>query len=465
MSLEVVILAAGKGTRMNSGLPKVLHRVGGRPMLDYVLLTALKLDPSRVHLVTGYDSEAIRNHIDHFAEGEGLDLSKLVWVKQEEQLGTGHAVSQATPHINDSAVVLVLYADVPLINSSTLQSLVEIADTKKIALLTVVAKDPTGYGRILRDADSRVTGIVEHNDCTSAQKELSEINTGIIAAPGDMLKRWLTKIDRQNAQDEYYLTDIVALGYAESIPITTVTPHSVEEVLGVNNLAELARVERACQARKAEELMISGVTIMDPTRVDIRGDVEIGAGSVLDINVVIEGPSRLGREVHVGPNSTIRGSVIGDQTRINENCVIEGANVGTGGIIGPFARLRPGTLLGDEVHVGNFVEVKNSKLENRVKANHLSYIGDATVGEASNVGAGMITCNYDGADKHHTEIGKNVFVGSDVQLVAPVTVGDNASIGAGSTITTDVPEGSLAVSRNRQRNISGWKRPVKKPAS
>jgi bifunctional UDP-N-acetylglucosamine pyrophosphorylase/glucosamine-1-phosphate N-acetyltransferase len=465
MSLEVVILAAGKGTRMKSGLPKVLHRVGGRPMLEHVLLTALKLDPSRIHVVSGCDSETIRDHFDHLAKNEGLDIGGLVWVKQEEQLGTGHAVIQAVPLIDDSAVVLVLYADVPLIDSSTLQSLVKIADEKQMALLTVTATDPTGYGRILRDADGQVTGIVEHKDCTSAQRKLSEVNTGIIAAPGDMLKRWVSKIDKQNAQGEYYLTDIVALGYAESITITTVTPRSVDEVLGVNNLADLARVERACQARKTEELMLSGVTIMDPTRVDIRGDVEIGPGSVLDINVVIEGPSRLGSEVHVGPNSTIRDSVIGDHTRIRENCVIEGANVGTGGIIGPFARLRPGTRLGNEVHIGNFVEVKNSELENGVKANHLSYIGDATVGEASNVGAGVITCNYDGADKHHTEIGKNVFVGSGVQLVAPVTVGDNASIGAGSIITTDVPEGSLAVSRNRQRNISGWKRPVKKPAS
>lgn len=451
--LEIIILAAGKGTRMRSELPKVLHEVGGKPLLGHVVDAAKALNPSAIHVVIGHGKDLVR---------AAFANDSISWIEQVEQNGTGDAVRQALPSVADGANVIMLTADVPLISTETLRQLADHMQAFPLALLTATVDDPTGLGRIVRDGDS-VVGIVEEKDCTVAQRAINEINSGIMCARAAELKTWLQNINNENAQGEYYLTDIVKLAYVDGNPIAALQPHHNWEVEGINSRAQLAAVERAYQRQRADQLMASGVTIIDPARIDIRGDVEIGTDTVLDVNTVIIGPSKIGSHVYIAPNCVITKSTIGDHSSVHPHSVLEDAQLGQHVNVGPFARLRPGTELGDTVRIGNFVETKNAKLEAGAKVNHLSYVGDATVGTNTNIGAGVITCNYDGANKHRTQIGNNVFVGSDSQLVAPVTIADGATIGAGSTITSDVGKDQLAISRTRQREIDNWQRPSKKP--
>lgn len=453
--IEVIVLAAGKGSRMQSALPKVLHQVAGKPLLGHVLDAARQLRPHKIHVVIGHAKEQL---LQAFAEPD------INWVEQAEQLGTGHAVQQAMPLVDATANVLMLTADVPLISANTLHDMTVHMEAYPLALLTAEVENPAGLGRILRNGDS-VVGIIEDKDCNAAQHHIKEINSGIMCARAADLNGWLKQLGKQNAQGEYYLTDIVDLAYQAGCPIAALQPRDNAEVQGINTRAQLAAVERAYQRLRAAELMASGVTIVDPTRIDIRGDVEIGQDTVLDINTIIIGPTKIGANVAVGPNCVIKACEIDDHSIIHATSVLEQAKIGQQVNIGPFARLRPGTVLADEVRIGNFVETKNAKFSQGAKANHLSYVGDATVGAHTNIGAGVITCNYDGANKHQTTIGADVFVGSDCQLVAPVSIGDGATIGAGSTITNAVGDKQLAVSRGRQRQIDGWQRPIKKPKS
>ncbi|MFT6407555.1 MAG: bifunctional UDP-N-acetylglucosamine pyrophosphorylase/glucosamine-1-phosphate N-acetyltransferase [Arenicella sp.] len=455
-SLHIVILAAGKGSRMRSELPKVLHKVAGKSLLGHVIDSALELKPEKIHVVVGHGKDLV---INAFAKHRSNNL--LNWVEQTEQLGTGHAVSQALPSIGDNTNVLMLTADVPLIKSITLASMVHAMSSSPLALLTALVSDPFGLGRITRDDSDAVTGIVEQKDASSEQRKINEINSGIICADKRQLVTWLGQISNDNAQQEFYLTDVVGLAYASGNPIMALHPDSNAEVMGINSRIQLAEVERLFQAQQAERLMNAGVTIIDPARIDIRGDVEIGSDSVIDVNVVLQGKVRVGRNVYIAPNCVITDSVLADNVIVHPNTVIEGAELGLAVNVGPFARLRPGTKLADNVKIGNFVETKNAQLDVGAKVNHLSYVGDATVGSNTNIGAGVITCNYDGANKHKTTIGKNVFVGSDSQLVAPVEIEDGATIGAGSTITAKVEANKLAISRGKQRQIDGWKRPTK----
>ena len=456
--LHIVILAAGKGSRMRSSLPKVLHKVAGKSLLAHVIDSALLLNPVQVHVVVGHGKELV---IDAFESHPQKAL--LTWVEQTKQLGTGHAVAQAIPNIGDNASVLMLTADVPLIKADTLLAMVESMASSALALLTAVVENPFGLGRILRDDTNAVIGIIEEKDASDSIRQVREINSGIICAHKDALLEWLNKVDNDNAQEEYYLTDVVGLAHASGASIATMQPQDNNEINGINSRSQLALVERLYQLEQAESLMASGVTIIDPARFDMRGDVTIGEDCIIDVNVVIEGPTTIGRNVEIGPNCVIQGSQIGDGATIYANTVIENSILGADVLIGPFARLRPGSNLADKVKIGNFVETKNAQLSEGVKVNHLSYVGDACVGENTNIGAGVITCNYDGANKHQTTIGSDVFVGSDCQLIAPVTVADNATIGAGSTITANVAEGELAISRSKQRKIADWQRPVKKP--
>ena len=459
-NLHIVILAAGKGSRMRSNLPKVLHKVAGKSLLGHVVDSALALSPTKIHVVVGHGKDAVMDaFVDH------AHSATLNWVEQAEQLGTGHAVSQALPFIEGDANVLMLTADVPLIKSSTLIAMVESMTAHPLALLTAIVDDPFGLGRITRDGTNAVTGIVEQKDASVAQQAIREINSGIICADKGHLKNWLINIDNQNAQKEFYLTDVVSLAYQSGSPIAALHPDSNAEVNGINSRVQLAEVERLFQRQKAMQLMAAGVTIIDPARIDIRGDVSIGQDTVIDVNVVLQGPLTIGAHVNIGPNCVISNSVIADNAEVHPNTVIESSELGEGVNVGPFARLRPGTKLAANVKIGNFVETKNVQLEAGAKVNHLSYVGDASVGENTNIGAGVITCNYDGAYKHKTTIGNNVFVGSDCQLVAPVTIEDGATIGAGSTITANVGENKLAISRSKQRQIDGWQRPVKAPRS
>ncbi len=438
---------------MHSDLPKVLHPLAGRPLIAHVLRTVAELAPDAIRIVYGHGGEALR---------AALTGESCRWVHQTERLGTGHAVGLALSDVDDTAHVLVLYGDVPLVRADTLRALISTdADPLRLSLLTARLEYPSGYGRILRDANGQVTGIVEERDATQSQRTVNEINTGILAAGAGHLKRWLAQVTNHNAQREYYLTDVVSIAGAEGAPIHTVHAPTNEEILGVNSREDLALLERIVQRRRANALMRRGVTIIDPARVDIRGDIDVGRDCVLDVNVVLEGSITLGDRVTVGPNNVIREASLGDDVTIHPNCVVEHAQIAGGCSIGPFARIRPGALLGREVHVGNFVEIKNSELAQGVKANHLSYVGDSTVGRNTNIGAGVITCNYDGAHKHRTEIGDDVFIGSNCQLVAPVKISDGATVGAGSTIVNDVPAQALAVSRARQRHISRWRRPKK----
>jgi bifunctional UDP-N-acetylglucosamine pyrophosphorylase/glucosamine-1-phosphate N-acetyltransferase len=449
--LNIVILAAGKGTRMHSEKPKVLHALAGKPLVQHVLDCAIALQPQQVCVVYGHGGEAVPQALRHYS---------AKFVIQEPQLGTGHAVQQAMPHLGGEGNTLVLFGDVPLIQQSTLHQMQQ-AGTG-LVLLTVNLGNPTGYGRIVRDAQGDVMGIVEEKDATPEQREIREVNTGVILVPTQALRNWLAKLGNNNAQGEYYLTDIVGMAVQQGIAVHTVQPAHEWEIHGINSKAQLAVLERTWQQVEAERLLAQGVTLADPARIDVRGKLNCGRDVEIDVGCIFEGEVRLGDNVRVGAYSVIRNATIGEGTSVAPYSHIDGSEIGDNCIIGPYARLRPGTRLHDEVHIGNFVEVKNSEIAQASKANHLSYIGDSTVGSRANIGAGTITCNYDGANKHRTVIGDDVFIGSATQLVAPVTVGKGAVIGAGSTITKDVPEGELTLSRSKQMTIKGWKHPTKK---
>ncbi len=453
--LEVIILAAGKGTRMRSSLPKVLHPLAGKPMLLHVLQTAAWLKPKKIHVVVGHGSDQVQAAVDQ----SGLSAS-INWVEQKQQNGTGHAVAQAMPSVAKNAVVLVMAGDVPLIQADTLKDLTKVETG--IHLLTIDLPQPHGFGRIIRQDDGHVCAIVEEKDASEAQRAISEINTGLMAMPAAQLKDWLSHLDNNNAQGEYYLTDVIALAHADKQVVTAVVTDKQDEVTGINSRAELAQLERAYQLQLAHHYMAQGVSFADPARVDFRGDCAFGQDVHVDVNVVFAGEVRIGADVHIGPNTVITDSVIEDGCVVEANCVIEKAVLNHNCTVGPFARLRPETVLQQGARIGNFVEIKKSTIGVGSKVNHLSYVGDSEVGENVNIGAGVITCNYDGANKHQTIIGDNVFVGSDCQLVAPVTIATGATIGAGSTIVKDVKAGQLALSRSAQRAIEGWQRPSKR---
>ncbi|MBL4611018.1 MAG: bifunctional UDP-N-acetylglucosamine diphosphorylase/glucosamine-1-phosphate N-acetyltransferase GlmU [Pseudomonas sp.] len=453
MILDIVILAAGQGTRMRSALPKVLHPVAGKSMLGHVIDCARSLSPRHIHVVIGHGAEKVR---------ETLAADDLNWVVQSEQLGTGHAVAQALPHTGGAEQILVLYGDVPLLRSSTLQRLSTQAGSDTLGLLTVTMDDPTGYGRIVRNPAGEVQAIVEQKDASAEHLLITEANTGIMALPGAHAGTWLNSLSNDNAQGEYYLTDVVALAVKGRTGIEVAQPDDEVEVMGANNRQQLAVLERAIQAREALRLMAEGVTLADPARLDVRGTVVVGRDIFLDINVVLEGQVTIEDDVEIGAHCVIRNSVIRKGSVIKAFSHLDGAEVGEGCDVGPYARLRPGTLLGRGAKVGNFVETKKAEIGAGSKINHLSYVGDAVVGGQVNIGAGTITCNYDGVNKFVTRIGDNVFIGSNTALVAPVSVGAGATTGAGSTITQDVPAGALAVGRSRQRSIENWQRPQKK---
>lgn len=457
MNTDVIVLAAGKGTRMYSDQPKVLHTLGGKPMLSHVLDAATAIDAETIHLVTGFQSDQVKSYYSSDPVS-----ANIRWVEQTEQLGTGHAVMQAAPEIDDNKTVLVLYGDVPLISAETLRKLLSQAQTSGIAVLTLVTGQPFGLGRIIRDDRSRITAIVEEKDASDEQKQINEINTGIMAFNAGRLKQWLAALNTNNAQGEYYLTDTVAIACKQGLTVSSLQTRDEAEVQGVNHRLQLAELERTYQLRLAKDLALQGVTVRDLSRLDVRGTLDIGRDVCLDINVLLQGHNRIGNRVNIGPNVTLIDSDIGDDCVILANSHIEGAKIRDACSVGPFARLRPGTELASRAKIGNFVEVKKSVIGEGSKVNHLSYIGDATLAENVNIGAGTITCNYDGVNKHKTEISSGVFVGSNTALVAPVSIGRDATIGAGSVITRNVADEELAVARGKQNNISGWKRPVKK---
>jgi bifunctional UDP-N-acetylglucosamine pyrophosphorylase/glucosamine-1-phosphate N-acetyltransferase len=451
--MEVVILAAGLGKRMRSTLPKVLQPLAGRPLLAHVLASARAFGARRICVVHGHAGDEVKAR---------FNAPDIVWAEQDRQIGTGHAVRQALPFLTDGGVTAVLYGDVPLIAPGTLERLAVAAGTARLALLTVELDDPTGYGRILRSADGRVERIVEEKDASAAQRAVREVNTGILVAPVARLRDWLGRTGNDNAQGEYYLTDIVGLAVDDGVEIVTVAPVTgVEETLGVNSKPQLAVLERAYQAAMAKRLMEDGVTLIDPARFDVRGELICGQDVEIDVNCVFEGHVELADGVKVGANCVLKDCTIGPETWIAPFSHLEQTTTGAACRIGPYARTRPGTALGDAVHVGNFVEIKNSVLADHSKANHLAYIGDADVGARVNIGAGTITCNYDGANKFRTVIEDDAFIGSDTQLVAPVRVGRGATLGAGTTLTKDAPPEALTVSRTRQQSIAGWRRPAK----
>ena len=452
MNLHVVILAAGQGTRMRSKLPKVLHPVAGKPMLGHVIDCARSLSPTRIHVVIGHGAELVR---------EQLAAEDIHWVLQTEQLGTGHAVAQALPGTEGADQVLVLYGDVPLLRAETLAQLSSQAGAQALGMLTVALADPTGYGRILRNEAGEVQAIVEQKDASAEQLRIREGNTGIMALPGKHAARWLGSLSNQNAQGEYYLTDVVAMAVAEQIPVEVAHAVDEYEVLGANNRVQLAVLEAEYRRRQAERLMTEGVSLADPARIDVRGDVRVGRDISIDINVVLEGWVVIEDDVIIESNCVLRDCHIGAGSHIKAFSHIDGAELATGCDVGPYARLRPGTRLQAGAKIGNFVETKKADIGAGAKVNHLSYIGDAVVGPDVNIGAGTITCNYDGVNKHQTTIEEGAFIGTNTALVAPVTIGARATTAAGSTITTNVPADTLAVSRARQRNIEGWKRPTK----
>ncbi len=453
MKLEVIILAAGQGTRMRSALPKVLHPLAGKAMVHHVIDTASALNAAAIHTVIGHGAEKVQQHLQHLP---------IRWALQEKQLGTGHAVAQAMPAVSDDSVVLVLYGDVPLVKTQTLQKLLAEVNDKQIALLTVTLDDPTGYGRILRDAQNRIVAIVEQKDATEEQRNIREGNTGILAVPAKLMKQWLPQLSANNAQGEYYLTDIIGLAVQQGIAVVSQQPQSSQEVQGVNNRLQLAELERHHQKSIAEQLMTDGVTLADPARIDVRGTLKTGRDIFIDINCVFEGNVTLGDNVRIGPHCVIRNATIASDVDIESHSLIDESVVGVKAHIGPFARLRPGTELAAKAKVGNFVETKKTYIGEGSKVNHLTYVGDCTIGVDANVGAGTITCNYDGVNKFKTQIGDGAFIGSNSSLVAPVSIGKNATVGAGSVVTENVPDEQLAVARGRQKNIEGWQRPTKK---
>ncbi len=452
--LDIIILAAGQGTRMKSRLPKILHHIGGRPLVMHVIETAKRLTPNECHVVFGHGGEQVPGAIGD---------ARINWVLQDEQLGTGHAVDQAMPNVADDAVVLVLYGDVPLITEQTLRRTVECVSSYSLGLLTITLDDATGYGRIIRDDSGGVVGIVEHKDADDRQLAIHEINTGILAAGAARLRAWLKRLDADNAQGEYYLTDIIAMAVADGVSVRTVTPTNAEEVMGVNDRVQLAELEREFQRIQAERWMRAGVTLRDPGRVDFRGEISIGEDCEIDVNVVLEGRVVIGRNVTIGPNVHIKNTTIDDDSVILPNCICEDAVIGPQCRVGPFSRLRPQAVLMGQNHIGNFVEIKKSDIGRRSKVNHLTYVGDSEVGAEVNVGAGTITCNYDGANKHKTVIGDRVFIGSGVELVAPITIGDGATIGAGSTLSKDAAPEKLTLTRVKQMTVKHWRRPRKTP--
>ena len=458
--LNIVILAAGLGKRMKSELPKVLHTLAGKPMLSHVLATARALNPARITVVVGHGAEKLQEYYQSDAD--------IAYALQRPQLGTGHAVQQAVPNLLETGraddVTLVLYGDVPLVTASTLQRLLDTRAKQAgaIGVLTVELPDATGYGRIVRNTDSAISRIVEHKDAAPAELAILEVNTGIVAAPTAALKTWLAALRNNNAQGEYYLTDIVAMAVADGAPVVSAQPDHAWETLGVNSRAQQAELERIYQRAQAASLLEAGVTLADPARFDLRGTISCGHDVFIDVGCIFEGTVELADGVHIGPHCVLRNVSIGAGTRVEAFSHMDNAQVGSAARIGPYARLRPGAQLANDTHVGNFVEIKNSTLAEGAKANHLSYIGDATIGARVNIGAGTITCNYDGVNKHRTIIEDDAFIGSDSQLVAPVRVGKGATVGAGTTLTKDAPADQLTVSRARQVTIANWKRPVKK---
>jgi bifunctional UDP-N-acetylglucosamine pyrophosphorylase/glucosamine-1-phosphate N-acetyltransferase len=452
-SLNIVILAAGKGTRMQSVMPKVLHQLAGKALLQHVIDAAKQLKPSKIIVVYGYGGNTVPEAFSH---------EQLIWVEQKEQLGTGHAVMQAATNLDEQGQTLILLGDVPLVSVDGCHTLLN--KTASLGLLTVNKANPSGYGRIVRDAQATIEAIVEHKDANDVQKQIKEVNTGIIAVNNKDLKHWLTQLNNQNAQGEYYLTDIIALAVKDGKKVEAEITNDEASVEGVNSKLDLAKLEREYQLRYAHQLMTEGVTLSDPARVDVRGHLKVGKDVMIDVGCVFEGQVSLGDNVRVGPYCVIKNSSIGAGTEIAAYTHIEQAKVNAACHLGPYARLRPGAEIADHAHIGNFVEIKNSTIGNGSKVNHLSYVGDAIVGQHVNIGAGTITCNYDGANKFKTIIGDNAFIGSDTQLVAPVTIGEGATIAAGSTITRDAPAGQLTFCRAKeQKSIANWKRPVKKP--
>ncbi len=451
-TINVVVLAAGKGTRMYSALPKVLHKLAGRSLLQHVLDTAAQLGNTTTQIVIGHGAEQVQ---------ESVGTQKVNFVLQDKQLGTAHAVHQALPHLDQQAMALVLYGDVPLVQSSTLEKLVNAADQNSMAVLTCTVANPAGLGRIVRDDKGDICAIVEDKDATAAQKAIREINTGMMAIPVQRLQQWLPRIKTNNAQGEYYLTDIVELALADGCRVNTSVCEDELEVAGINNRLQLAELERHYQQREAKKLLLAGVTLRDPDRFDLRGKLTVGQDVEIDINVILTGEVTLGSNVRIGANCELKNCQVGNGTIIAANSVIEEAVIGKDCSIGPFARIRPGTEMADEARVGNFVEIKKSKIGRHSKVNHLSYIGDSELGVDVNIGAGTITCNYDGVNKFKTVLGDNVFIGSNTALVAPVTVASGATVGAGSVITRDVAEKQLAIARGRQSNFDGWVRPHK----
>ncbi len=453
LHLTIVVLAAGQGKRMKSSLPKVLHRIAGVSMLGHVLERANELNPERICVVYGHGGEQVR---------AAFTSAKIQWALQSPQLGTGHAVMQALPHLHGDGVTLILYGDVPLITGETLTKLVDAAHHGKLAWLTQNVPDPTGLGRILRDAVENVRGIIEDADASIDQRTIQEINTGFIACPTALLAKLLPKLTNNNAQGEYYLTDIMALAIEDGVTVETPHPHQDWETIGVNNRAQLAQLERVFQGEIAQRLMADGVSLADPARIDVRGQLTCESDVSIDVNCVFEGKVHLASGASIGANCVLKDCTIGTNTEILPFSCFEGASIGANARIGPYTRIRPGTVLGDEVHLGNFVEVKASEFGFNSKANHLSYIGDTTVGSKVNIGAGTIVCNYDGANKHRSVIEDNVHIGSDVQLVAPITIGKGADIAAGTTVWKDVPPGGLTMNAKQQISKPDWKRPQKK---
>lgn len=453
-NILTIILAAGKGSRMNSQLPKVLHKLADKPLLHHVYDRCAELENNSVTIVYGHGGELVKASLSHL---------KVNWLEQKQQLGTGHAVLQAYELINNDDTVLILYGDVPLLSQSSIACLLAKVNEKTVSLLTVTLDKPFGYGRIIRNQQGQVIKIVEEKDASSEEKAVHEVNTGIVAVHGKCLKKWLTQLFTNNAQHEYYLTDIFAMAVQDDCLIEVSQPEYVEEVLGVNDRLQLSELERFYQLNQAKILMKSGVTLKDSQRFDLRGVINsLGTDIEIDVNVVLSGQLSIGNNVSIGANTLISNSVIGDDVQILPNCIIENAVIGNSSRIGPFARIRPDTVLSDHVHIGNFVEIKKTTVGESSKINHLSYIGDAKVGAGVNIGAGTITCNYDGVNKFETIIGDGAFIGSDTQLIAPVKVGANATIGAGSTITKDTPEQQLTLSRSKQVSVVSWQRPIKK---